>query len=89
MKQRLHGPAWSSLASKLATWFLLIAIAPCAILAIVTYRLSGNSLEETIRQTLPEGFQRSEFLLEHGMVDAIVPRKELRQKLGQLLGLLG
>ena len=33
-------------------------------------------IEQTIRQKLPEGFQRSEFLLDHGMVDAIVPRKE-------------
>jgi len=45
-------------------------------------------IEQTIRQKLPEGFQRSEFLLDHGMIDAIVHRKELRQKLGQLLGLL-
>lgn len=45
-------------------------------------------IEQTIRQKLPEGFQRSEFLLEHGMIDAIVPRKELRAKLAQLLGLL-
>ncbi len=35
-------------------------------------------IEQTIRQKLPEGFQRSEFLLEHGMLDAIVPRKELK-----------
>jgi acetyl-CoA carboxylase carboxyl transferase subunit beta len=46
-------------------------------------------IEQTIRQKLPEGFQRSEFLLEHGMIDAIVPRKDLRTKLGQILGLLG
>jgi acetyl-CoA carboxylase carboxyl transferase subunit beta len=46
-------------------------------------------IEQTIRQKLPEGFQRSEFLLEHGMIDAIVPRKELRTKLGKVLGLLG
>ena len=46
-------------------------------------------IEQTIRQKLPEGFQRSEFLLEHGMIDAIVPRKELRAKLGQVIGLLG
>ncbi|MFZ5470864.1 MAG: acetyl-CoA carboxylase, carboxyltransferase subunit beta [Myxococcota bacterium] len=46
-------------------------------------------IEQTIRQKLPEGFQRSEFLLEHGMIDAIVPRKDLRAKLSQLLGLLG
>ncbi len=46
-------------------------------------------IEQTIREKLPEGFQRSEFLLEHGMIDAIVPRPELRQKLSQILSLLG
>lgn len=46
-------------------------------------------IEQTIRQKLPEGFQRSEFLLEHGMIDAIVGRKEMREKLSQLIGLLG
>jgi acetyl-CoA carboxylase carboxyl transferase subunit beta len=35
-------------------------------------------IEQTIRQKLPEGFQRSEFLLEHGFLDAIVPRRELK-----------
>jgi acetyl-CoA carboxylase carboxyl transferase subunit beta len=45
-------------------------------------------IEQTIRQKLPEGFQRSEFLQEHGMIDAIVARKDLRQRLGLLLGLL-
>jgi acetyl-CoA carboxylase carboxyl transferase subunit beta len=42
-------------------------------------------IEQTIRQTLPEGFQRSEFLLEHGMVDAIVPRTELKATLARFL----
>jgi len=46
-------------------------------------------IEQTIRQKLPEGFQRSEFLLEHGMIDAIVQRKDMRPKVAQLLGLLG
>jgi acetyl-CoA carboxylase carboxyl transferase subunit beta len=46
-------------------------------------------IEQTIRQRLPEGFQRSEFLLEHGMIDAIVSRKELRASLGQVISLLG
>ncbi|HYO64621.1 MAG TPA: acetyl-CoA carboxylase, carboxyltransferase subunit beta [Archangium sp.] len=46
-------------------------------------------IEQTIRQKLPEGFQRSEFLVEHGMIDAIVHRKELRTRLGQLVTLLG
>ena len=46
-------------------------------------------IEQTLREKLPPGFQRSEFLLEHGMIDAIVPRGELREKLTRLLGLLG
>ncbi len=46
-------------------------------------------IEQTIRQKLPEGFQRSEFLLEHGMIDAIVQRKDLRARVAQVIGLLG
>jgi acetyl-CoA carboxylase carboxyl transferase subunit beta len=42
-------------------------------------------IEQTIRQTLPEGFQRSEFLLEHGMLDLVVPRSELRQTVARCL----
>ena len=42
-------------------------------------------IEQTIRQKLPEGFQRSEFLLEHGFLDAIVPRKEMKDYLVQTL----
>ena len=45
-------------------------------------------IEQTIRQVLPEGFQRSEYLLEHGMVDQIVDRRELRGMLSKLLSLL-
>ncbi len=45
-------------------------------------------IEQTIRQKLPEGFQRSEFLLDHGMIDAIVARKDLRARIVQTLGLL-
>jgi acetyl-CoA carboxylase carboxyl transferase subunit beta len=43
-------------------------------------------IEQTIRQKLPEGFQRAEFLLEHGFLDAIVPRKELKPYIAQALG---
>lgn len=43
-------------------------------------------IEQTIRQTLPEGFQRAEFLLEHGMVDAIVPRSAMKATIASLLG---
>ena len=42
-------------------------------------------IEQTIRQKLPEGFQTSEFLLEHGFLDAVVPRKELKPYVSQAL----
>ena len=42
-------------------------------------------IKETIKKDLPEGFQRSEFILEHGFLDFIVPRKELKQKLATVL----
>jgi acetyl-CoA carboxylase carboxyl transferase subunit beta len=45
-------------------------------------------IEQTIRQKLPEGFQRAEYLLEHGMVDVIVERKDMREKLSQILKML-
>jgi len=42
-------------------------------------------IEQTVREKLPEGFQRSEFLLEHGAIDLILSRQELRPRLGSLL----
>ena len=45
-------------------------------------------IEQTIRQKLPEGFQRSEFLLDHGMIDLIVARREMKENLSRLIGLL-
>jgi len=45
-------------------------------------------IEQTIREKLPEGFQRAEYLLEHGMVDMVVPRSELREKLALLISYL-
>jgi len=42
-------------------------------------------IEQTIRQTLPEGFQRSEFLLEHGMLDMVVDRRELKDVITRVL----
>jgi acetyl-CoA carboxylase carboxyl transferase subunit beta len=45
-------------------------------------------IENTIRETLPPGFQRSEYLLEHGMVDIVVERKDLRDTLVRILRLL-
>ena len=46
-------------------------------------------IEQTIRQTLPDGFQRSEFLEEHGFVDIVVPRSEMKATVGTVLKLLG
>jgi acetyl-CoA carboxylase carboxyl transferase subunit beta len=42
-------------------------------------------IEQTIRQKLPAGFQRSEFLLQHGMLDAVVPRKEMKSYIARAL----
>ncbi len=45
-------------------------------------------IEQTIKQKLPEGFQRAEYLLEHGMIDRIVDRRQLRTEISTLLGLM-
>lgn len=45
-------------------------------------------IEQTVRQTLPEGFQRSEFLVEHGAVDRIIDRREMRRELARLIAQL-
>ncbi len=45
-------------------------------------------IEQTIRETLPEGFQRAEYLLEHGILDMVVARPAMRETLGRVIGLL-
>jgi acetyl-CoA carboxylase carboxyl transferase subunit beta len=45
-------------------------------------------IEQTIRQKLPKGFQRSEFLLEHGLIDMIVNRKNMKETLAKLIDYL-
>ncbi len=45
-------------------------------------------IEQTVREKLPDGFQRSEFLLEHGAIDMIVDRREMRERLSNVLGQL-
>jgi acetyl-CoA carboxylase carboxyl transferase subunit beta len=45
-------------------------------------------IEQTVRETLPEGFQRSEFLLEHGAIDMVVDRRDLRDRIGGLLAMM-
>jgi acetyl-CoA carboxylase carboxyl transferase subunit beta len=62
-----------------------IAIAePGAVIGFAGARV----IEETIREKLPPGFQRAEYLLEHGMIDMVVPRSELRQTLTRLITLI-
>ena len=50
-------------------------------------RFAGRVIEQTIGEKLPAGFQRSEFQYEHGFVDKVVPRTEMRETLAQLLRL--
>jgi acetyl-CoA carboxylase carboxyl transferase subunit beta len=57
---------------------------PKAMLAFTGRRV----IENTIREKLPDDFQTSEYYLNHGLIDMVVHRKELREKLGQLIGLL-
>ena len=45
-------------------------------------------IEQTVRETLPEGFQRSEFLLEHGAIDLILDRRDLRDRISAVLAML-
>jgi acetyl-CoA carboxylase carboxyl transferase subunit beta len=57
---------------------------PNALIAFAGARV----IENTIREKLPEGFQRAEYLLEHGMIDMVVHRKALRATLGRTIGYL-
>jgi acetyl-CoA carboxylase carboxyl transferase subunit beta len=45
-------------------------------------------IEQTVREILPEGFQRAEYLLEHGIIDMVVKRTELKATLARIIGLL-
>jgi len=62
----------------------LILAEPCALIGFAGPRV----IEQTVRETLPEGFQRSEFLLAHGALDQIVDRREMRSRIGTLLAML-
>ena len=53
---------------------------PCALIGFAGPRV----IEQTVRQTLPEGFQRAEFLLQHGAIDMIVDRRQMRDKIVNL-----
>ena len=76
----LH-PTTGGVAASFAMLGDLIITEPNALIGFAGPRV----IEQTIRQQLPEGFQRSEFLLEHGMIDMIVERKDLKDTLARTL----
>ena len=77
----LTDPTMGGVSASLAMLGDIIVAEPKALIGFSGPRV----IEQTIRQTLPEGFQRSEFLLENGAIDMIVDRRQMRQKLHQLL----
>lgn len=77
----LTNPTMGGVMASFASLGDLIIAEPHALLGFAGPRV----IEQTIRQKLPEDFQTSEFLMEHGFVDMVVERKNLKQKLGLLL----
>ena len=80
----LSNPTMGGVAASLAMLGDINIAEPKALIGFAGPRV----IEQTVRQTLPEGFQRSEFLLKHGAIDMILDRRELRPKIHQLLSLL-
>jgi len=81
----LTNPTMAGVLASFASLGDIIIAEPKALIGFTGPRV----IEQTIRQRLPEGFQRSEFLLEHGLVDIIISRKILREKLTLFLDYLG
>ncbi len=81
----LTDPTTGGVAASFAMLGDLIIAEPHALIGFAGPRV----IEQTIRQSLPQGFQRSEFLLTHGFLDRIVPRKDLSQELRQWMWRLG
>ncbi len=77
----LTDPVFGGVSASLAMLGDLNVAEPNALIGFAGPRV----IEQTVREKLPEGFQRSEFLLEHGTVDMIVPRSEMRERLGSVL----
>ena len=80
----LTDPTMGGVSASLAMLGDLIIAEPNALIGFAGPRV----IEQTVRQSLPEGFQRSEFLLEHGHIDMIVDRRQLRDTLSRLLAKL-
>jgi acetyl-CoA carboxylase carboxyl transferase subunit beta len=81
----LTDPTTGGVAASLAMLGDIILAEPKALIGFAGPRV----IEQTIKQKLPEGFQRSEFLLEHGMIDRIVQRTEMKSELARILSNFG
>lgn len=80
----LTDPTMGGVSASLAMLGDVIIAEPKALIGFAGPRV----IEQTVRETLPEGFQRAEFLLEHGAIDMIVDRRDMRSKISGLLGAL-
>lgn len=80
----LTDPVYGGVSASLAMLGDVIVAEPKALVGFAGPRV----IEQTVREKLPEGFQRSEFLLEHGAVDMIIARNEMRPRLARLLAQL-
>ncbi|MBL1141321.1 MAG: acetyl-CoA carboxylase carboxyltransferase subunit beta [Proteobacteria bacterium] len=80
----LTDPTMGGVSASLATLGDINIAEPDALIGFAGPRV----IEQTVRETLPEGFQRSEFLLENGDIDVIVDRRELRDRIANILSLL-
>lgn len=81
----LTNPTMAGVLASFATLGDIILAEPRALIGFTGPRV----IEQTLRTKLPEGFQRSEFLLEHGLIDKVVHRRHLKSTLAQLLAYLG
>ena len=77
----LTNPTMAGIMASFASMGDMIIAEPKALIGFTGPRV----IEQTIRQKLPAGFQRAEFLLNHGLIDMIVPRKNMKEKLSELL----
>ena len=77
----LTDPVYGGVSASLAMLGDIIVAEPKALIGFAGPRV----IEQTVREKLPEGFQRSEFLLEHGAIDMIIPREQLRPRVASVL----
>lgn len=80
----LTNPTMGGVSASLATLGDINIAEPRALIGFAGPRV----IEQTVRETLPEGFQKSEFLLEHGDVDMIMDRREMRERISSILSIL-